>query len=75
MGRGNNNKAEDLFSAMPDALSPAEELFGVVGDEVGKVVERHVERRPWLRWVVNFLIYGLPALFALFLLNDVFGWI
>ena len=60
---------------MPDALSPAEELFGVVGDEVGKVVERHVERRPWLRWVVNFLIYGLPALFVLFLLNDVFGWI
>ena len=75
MGRGNDNKAEDLFSAMPDALSPAEELFGVVGDEVGKVVERHVERRPWLRWAVNFLIYGPPALFVLFLLNDVFGWI
>lgn len=71
----NDNKANEKLPSMPDALSPAEELFGMVGDEVGKVVERHVERRPWLRWLVNFLIYGLPALFSLFLLNDVFGWI
>ena len=63
------------FPCMPDAFNPAEELFGVVGDEVGKVVDRHLERRPWLRWVFNFLIYGLPALFSLWLLNDVFGWI
>jgi len=59
---------------MPDALSPAEELFVAVGDEVGKVMDRHIERRPWLRWVLNFLIYGLPTLFSLWLLNEVFGW-
>ena len=60
---------------MPDAFNPSEELFGVVGDEVGKVVDRQIERRPWLRWVFNFLIYGLPALFSLWLLNGVYGWI
>ena len=52
----------------------AEELLTVVGEGVGKVVDEHVQRRPWVGVVLKLLYYGVPLSFALFLLNGVYGW-
>ncbi|MBR68796.1 MAG: hypothetical protein CMA86_04730 [Euryarchaeota archaeon] len=52
----------------------AEELLTVVGEGVGKVVDEHVQRRPWVGVVLKLLYYGVPLGFALFLLNGVYGW-